>query len=258
MFIYILATFRLLYSILKINNSNDYYSNKQYNKNKIVMSLGDFEYEIERLYNESMRQDAGNTSILVNKNRANARDVLPLRRLNISLDKVVSKPSPIHGRGVFAKTRILKGELITLYPCHVLQITQDANENESSPLSWTVYSESVDSKFGTSYQVDCESLGDYELMGTPNYRFFGHPMIDINPAYLGHLINDAVKPTDNLTSQLLYTMKSQTMMNCCIHSWNNIFFAIVACRDIDVGEEFLLSYGLAYWTTRCKANKDVN
>lgn len=40
----------------------------------------------------------------------------------IPLNKVKVKESSIHGRGVFAKQKINKGELITIYPAHYVSI----------------------------------------------------------------------------------------------------------------------------------------
>lgn len=193
----------------------------------------------------------GYTSALVNGCQLNKSESLPLRFMPISLDKVVVKPSKIHGRGVFSKIEIKKGDLITLYPCHVLDIIPCADRHLENHVVLSANSDVINDRFGKDWnKKDHPLLRDYAFNYDDFHSLVGHPQLDDNPSYLGHLINDAAKPTSDPRSHSIYELISQSKMNCLFVPIKGWMVTCIALRDIEVGEELLVSYGLAYWKCR--------
>ena len=157
------------------------------------------------------------------------------------IDRVEIKDSPVHGKGVFAKEDIKKGELITFYPA-------DAWINNGMINTYTMTAEKAQDLSLYAYRF---TSGDLDIFGDP-------AKID-DPAYLGHMINDAVEYRPRKSSEREYAASSLKKSNIIFHviakEWH---VAIVAIRPIKAGEELFVCYGPQYWeaqTIRSKKKK---
>jgi SET domain-containing protein len=173
-----------------------------------------------------------------------------LRRHPIVLRKVKKAPSSIHGNGVFATCDIKQGEIITLFPCHILE--RVSYKDRKSTGTCTLASEAVSSAFGPGYTCSSDPrLEDYRFsFATGNYNIVGHPALDDDPSYMGHFINDAAKPTEDIMSVQIYINVSMAKRNCVMKTVEGFVAAVVAVRDIKAGEEILMTYGAGYWTSK--------
>lgn len=167
----------------------------------------------------------------------------------IPLDKVKMKASSIHGQGVFAKQKISKGELITIYPAHFVGIHPGGCRN---PGCLGMMNSTLAEKHGmkptefvrTSYTFDVSY----------HYTICGHPHLIDNPAFLGHMINDGAKGHSTRTMRnqkdlLVYNKVSLALRNAEFISIGGSCVLIVATKEIYIEEEILVSYGYSYWTT---------
>ncbi len=177
------------------------------------------------------------------------------RKLKTSTASVVEvRPSPIHGRGVFATRSISKGQVITLYPCDVsLAIDNDAKSNEHA----------YDRNLSTD-QIHELLNGDYRQTLQGNTLILaGDPQLTDDPWFIGHLINDSCKIDPTTASDkvldvaLVYSICSLAKSNAFyyeVYSEHDDLYAlaIVAMRDIAEGEEVLCSYNHQFWLTEDK------
>jgi hypothetical protein len=171
---------------------------------------------------------------------------------------VILKPSPVHGKGVFAVRDIKAGSLLTLYPADIIQfrpkgITLEkakflTQEGGSALLST---SERIQNRIKSKTKLEKEflKLKKYRLMISAQYSIVGDPTFDDNPFYLGHFINDRFTCTSSSEkARKLYLTLSMTKMNCRhVTIENDLHTAIVATRDLKCGEELFMSYGSDYW-----------
>lgn len=181
--------------------------------------------------------------------------VLPLPK---DIINVVLKPSPVHGRGVFANKDIQAGSIVTFYPGDIVKFYLHDNMNEDKHIITPSFSIRFILKFNLNVLSDEElpllikeelknNMYEYEL--DRNYKIASHSSLDDNPWYLGHFINDKVKYENTLESAVLYLQHSSQGANCKYHTFTgNLHVAIVATRDIMEGEELFITYGLKYWS----------
>ena len=172
--------------------------------------------------------------------------------LPFQLDKIVLKKSNIHGFGCFAKTKIMKGELITFFPADIIEFKPDGDKIINNKKTYIISSQRFEKTNGKikhnefnrkkyrdlnySYQID----EFYKIYSTSYFNF------DTN--YLGHFINDGAKSNSCEKSDKIYSNISQLKSNCKYYNFeNNLHIAIISTRDIDIGEELLITYGSKYW-----------
>lgn len=157
--------------------------------------------------------------------------------LEWTLDYCKSDKSNIHGIGVFATKDILKNSIITIYPADIMYITY----NENSTVQYS-------KRQGGHCYKNIKNL--YSVSFYDDYTVIGDPEFNTDPNFLGHMINDAVKPIDNNINE--YLKKSNELKNCEIISmaYNDVPYIslIVSTRDIKVSEELFISYGTDYWS----------
>jgi hypothetical protein len=184
-------------------------------------------------------------------NRVSSRyEAAMIQQLPVSLTKAECKPSPVHGTGAFSTMSIKKGELITLFPCDVLEKSSYRTRKQRG--SCSIMSERMRAKFGASYEyLEHPGLCDYRfsIKDTP-YHVIGHPDFHDNPTYIGHMINDSAKPMLARQSYEIYLRVSLARRNCEIRVASNISIAVVAVKDIEPGEELFMTYGLQYWLAK--------
>jgi hypothetical protein len=152
------------------------------------------------------------------------------------LNYTIVNNSPTHGIGVFANQFIPANTIVTCYPYHFITTKTE-----------TKFSVEIE-----SYQITGEEITKarqyYRLEINPNHSVYGIPKIYDNPNYVGHLINDG----NNHPLLSTYEEMNKKKVNC--RFWN-IFdrtgncriVTIVTTKDVQVDEEFFISYGHRYW-----------
>lgn len=160
------------------------------------------------------------------------------------------KNSKIHGRGVFAKTKIPKNTVVTFYPAHAIHLDTDLVAIEDNFIKKV-----KECKYDKLYGISEHSY---------NYSFLniiGDPNQTDNPQLLGHMLNDAVGNVfsginfDKLNDKILfknttakYIILGMKNRNCIIKYHKKYPLAyILTTRDIEKDEELLLLYGTMYW-----------
>lgn len=158
------------------------------------------------------------------------------------------KPSPIHGRGVFATRKIFKDDVITVYPCHKIVSTIGANDH-------IMYRVGIRVPPHDDYMAyaQCISESDAGLK-----YISADPSQPALPHICAHLINDpypnAPHPKLHYTDPqqcgkafIEYHLLTNKYGNSIIRTYRYYALAI-ATRDIEAGEEILGAYGFPYWT----------
>jgi hypothetical protein len=166
------------------------------------------------------------------------------------LDKVEVKPSSIAGNGLFAKKKILKDELITFYPGDIIEYTPKADRNTDGHMGISFYSKRFKKKFADA--VNDEKLRDNDYAYTVNkyYTIIGCQDFKDDANYLGHFINDSLRCESDTKSGIVdYVYASTLKSNCTFYRLKDLHVAIIATKDILIGEELLMTYGPGYWET---------
>lgn len=130
--------------------------------------------------------------------------------------------------GVFAKTNIKKGEVITLYPVDLYENTKKSNVVEH-------------------YKQHILKLSLTKIIS-------GNPEIYSNK-YCGHICNDGAKysnidnfdPEEYEKRSSLYIKLSKLKQNADIIILKDIVPCIIATKDIQQNSEILIHYGIARW-----------
>lgn len=152
------------------------------------------------------------------------------------------KPSTIHGNGIFARTNLEKGKVVSLYPCHGIFVGNSGYFLEK--YRDIAYSDPIIQK----YKVKLSRLDDSEV--------FAIPYIQDNNL-LGHLINDSYKSISDfkdVNKDVIYFGKTITKYmlnsiacdNCRLIVTPNYIY-LKTIKDINAGEELVNSYSYPYW-----------
>jgi hypothetical protein len=159
-------------------------------------------------------------------------------RKNFNIDSVELKKSniPEAGRGVFAIKNIKAGEIITFYPADYICYKYKTGE-------YVILTSEIAHNAGYN-DIDCNF--EYCLSVDNNYSIIGDPRIYNDNRYIGHLINDGYLPS-KIDTSVEYYLNSSKKSNCCFYSINGLQMAIIATKDINIGEELYISYGHKYW-----------
>lgn len=148
------------------------------------------------------------------------------RGTNLFLNRCYIGRSSVHGHGVFAKEKILEGEIITFYPAHALFYPEDKTIILSCELEQDM-------------KVDNEDISQYCLK-LETKTIIGNRKIYEDPTFLGHKINDG---SFNVSKRSLY---DETRENCFFQEYEYVCY-VLACKNIEKDEELFASYGLGYW-----------
>ena len=177
-----------------------------------------------------------------------SRRLYASRLTNIHINSCATGESslPGAGRGVFACQPITAGSVATLYPGDALRLSQAGLDQD---IAWTLTD-------GLLQPASAELLArarDYEMevcsTAAGDLSQFGDPARADEPAYLGHMINDgAICTSESLRAE--YKRKSHALRNVEQVDLAGCHTAIIATRDIQAGEELLLTYGANYWIGR--------
>lgn len=156
----------------------------------------------------------------------------------------------VKGRGVFTTRPVKKGQVLTLYPCHMMRVRAPGSQPKfmsSRPID-KAEAESL-SDYG-QYLYDTDDGKLYEAIGDPAHEFeahaCGHMINDPHPAV--HTINASPSsPEDVWRSILEYELRVAGPANCDLETFEGIGTLCVATRDIAEGKEVSAPYGFAYW-----------
>lgn len=167
------------------------------------------------------------------------------------------------GKGVFATQAITKGDIITLYPVHML-LYRGTPKVITNTVFWP-------DGIPESRQV----IDDYKVCigeEDENMDISANPHLPINPLACGHMLNDpaplemvekmmSTKPSDGCEvigkRFWLYYMVAAPLANAeFMHDTNKLVKAVRATRDIAEGEEVTVCYEATYWLVRDVSNRN--
>lgn len=173
---------------------------------------------------------------------------------NLALDRTEARPSSVHGTGLFATRAIATEELLTLYPGDALLAWGDEYGGKPGPDGCplqALYGPHITDaeQASTEFFLIQDSARDFEVVTGKRRSIVGDPARKEDPAYLGHLANDAAcfSPGGDVGT---YKEESGRGANAAHFSLEGCHFATVATRAIAKDEEILVSYGEGYWETR--------
>eukprot|EP00310_Coccolithus_braarudii_P009393 CAMPEP_0183373938 /NCGR_PEP_ID=MMETSP0164_2-20130417/112912_1 /TAXON_ID=221442 /ORGANISM="Coccolithus pelagicus ssp braarudi, Strain PLY182g" /LENGTH=279 /DNA_ID=CAMNT_0025550889 /DNA_START=84 /DNA_END=923 /DNA_ORIENTATION=- len=159
----------------------------------------------------------------------------------------VVRPSPLHGDGVFALRDIVKGELITFFPADALLVWEGGDRKLND--CFMLFGGHVPQEERDARAILDERVGGYELYVTGVFSAVGNPSLRDDPAYLGHLANDAStclepKRVDDYRREVAAAANA-------VPVWvEGCHLALQASKPIAEGEEVLYAYGEGWWLTR--------
>lgn len=165
--------------------------------------------------------------------------------LSFEMNKVILKQSNIHGMGVFARTDINEGGIVTFYPGDVVEYTPNEDRDSNDHVVFACLSDREKSRSQTVEAAFKDN--NYAFSLSKKYTMIGNPFFNSDPSYMGHLINDGAKSGSSSQSVALYQKITLLKRNCEFYDLHDLHLAVVACRDIKEGEELFVSYGPDYW-----------
>ena len=165
---------------------------------------------------------------------------------SFALDKVELKKSLIHGLGVFAKQNINKDEIITFYPGDFVEYHPNEDSHLPNHLTILYRSYRFENKFGEESDLKYKD-NDYAFEVNSFYGIIGCNHFTDDPNYLGHFINDGAKTNSTEKQNEIYLKISNLKRNCKFHILKDLHVAIIATKNINIGEELFITYGLNYW-----------
>ena len=174
--------------------------------------------------------------------------------LSFELNKVEIKESNTHGVGVFAKTNILKGDLITFYPGDIVKYNPNEDGHIPGHVTMVIKSKRIEEHFDNKSYSDL-MLSDYGFDVNTKYTIIGNPYFRNDLNYVGHFINDGAKSNSTLKSNEIYYKISKIKQNCFFYSLKDLHIAIISTKNINIGDELFIHYGIGYWNTYNKKNK---
>jgi SET domain-containing protein len=172
--------------------------------------------------------------------------------LSFELNKVELKKSNIHGYGVFAKQKILKNELITFYPGDMVEYHPNADRHIPNHITMNYRSERYENQFDNNIHSDISKKhrnNEYAYDINEYYTIIGCSYFKDNSNYLGHFINDGAKTNSTEKSNEIYIKISNIKKNCNFYSLKDLHIAIIAIKDIEIGDELFIRYGIGYWNS---------
>ena len=183
-----------------------------------------------------------NKEFIIDKCKLNfLSEILPFE-----FDKVELRKSLIHGFGVFANQNINKGEIITFYPGDFVEYMPNQDRHLPHCLKTCFRSRRFENKFGEVTDAKYRD-NDYAFDLNSFYSIIGCNHFTDDPNYLGHFINDGAKTNSTEKSNEIYLQISNLKKNCQFKTLKDLHVAIVATKNINIGEELFIRYGLNYW-----------
>jgi hypothetical protein len=205
-----------------------------------------------------------------------------LPNLNLNRSRLDSSTIPGAGVGLFATENIANGDVITCYPGDALLYGRpddcldgqnDGDEDHDEDEDWIdevvlwgshirVADRWDDNAVFGGIDVGNEEatpsrppLVDYAVCVCDTYSVLGMPTLDTDPAYFGHFANDGRNLLEFDASAGIergiaaYVLESVEASNAMHRSLDELqsHMVTIATRDIEAGEEVLVTYGPDYW-----------
>lgn len=171
--------------------------------------------------------------------------------LELNVDKCYVGKSMLEnaGNGLFAKTDLLEGQVVTFYPADVALYVPNGDADKPDHVSIESYSQRFETQFGRTIKNEEEKttfLADYAYDVDKTYRIMGSPHFKDNSDYLGHFINDGIRLGLEGGDET-YLASSSLKANSIFYHIKDLLIAIVATKDIQKGDEIYIKYGVGYW-----------
>ena len=181
---------------------------------------------------------------------ADRSDMLKQRLKGLSLARARVGPSLIAGagQGLFANRDIEEGELVTLYPGDALLTQADDGQSYA-----TVGGFAEGLRLPQTGAFDFSSpTWAYGVRISGTQAVVGNPAFVQDPAYFGHMANDALMCSAPGITASCYEAESTAAANVGlqISSMAACHLAVVALVSIRQSSELLLSYGSRYWLSK--------
>ncbi len=162
---------------------------------------------------------------------------------------IVISDSKVHGRGVFATKFIPKCTIVTFYPADIVRYNPRNMAMNENNISFTTFSDKYEQRLpGKQSQQVIDDLFPYEFDLGDEYTIYGIPDFCDDLAYVGHIINDRFKPDGKKIDLDAYNKLSLARTNCAFRIVSHgLHLAIISQRDIKIGEELFIPYGMQYW-----------
>jgi SET domain-containing protein len=203
---------------------------------------------IESLSNFFNKLLSESTDFYINELR---KEELLKLKLGLNMDKVYAGKSKIHGNGLFAKIKIKKNEIITLYPCDILAYYPEKSRDAKEHVVAYIFSDELNSnqEFKDNFHKNKKYYKDYQLVINETYSGIGIPEINDNPTYMGHLCNDGARG-HSIDDKKIYETVSVLKSNAYFKNICDCMMSVIAIKDIEPNEEILVTYGHGYWISR--------
>mmetsp|Transcript_75648 Transcript_75648/g.245016 ORF Transcript_75648/g.245016 Transcript_75648/m.245016 type:complete len:285 (-) Transcript_75648:97-951(-) len=170
-------------------------------------------------------------------------------RMRLALGRARVASSPIQGLGVFATRRIAADELVTLYPGDALRFYPLTPEGIGPVRNGVLFGHHLPEGMRDAVAV-LKDYRPYSYDVDGLYAVVGLPHLTSDPAYLGHMVNDATRCASRAPEELdRYRKDSAAKCNATFEGLLDAVVAVVASRPIAAGEEVLVAYGAEYWLT---------
>lgn len=188
-----------------------------------------------------------------------ARDAQLKRRLpQVPLARSAVAKSMVSnaGLGLFATRDIACGELVTFYPGDAIAVWKAQEGGSSIRDAIFEVSEDAEADWVARWKdPEPDHISRclaYTVRTATNRAIIGDPAQCSDPAYLGHMANDAAMCVGPGTAKQVYELASEAAANVGLvtKSVSGCHHAVVATKPIASGCEIFMSYGSSYWLTR--------
>ena len=161
-----------------------------------------------------------------------------------------TRPSPIHGKGLFVTRDVKPGELLTLYPPDILTFRRTSPNSDGSYGLAMRYGAPLDNARSQAELHEIIQTYSFHLGTTGGVRaeVVGFPDLCDQPAYLAHIANDGVGPSgsaDQYNKNIVATCNASLARIYC-----RMCVGIFAVSPIPTGTEVLVPYTFDYWDQR--------
>jgi len=165
-----------------------------------------------------------------------------------NLDRVYLSTSSVHGFGVFSKSEAKAGDILTYYPCDMLEVR---GSRYSKGESETIVRKGEPNITSEDLNRTDDYITHFQRVKGADLSVRGDPAKVRQNGCLGHMINDGCEQNPMKVEESAYkTQASQTTnVNVVL---GTCYIAIVAIRDIAPQQELFTSYGYSYWSDRRK------
>lgn len=170
------------------------------------------------------------------------QSVLYLSRLqSVNLSITYVKNSTIAGLGLFAKTDIQRGEILTCYPGDILLVHDDMGEK----VIWGAHVQDhlpdvcIERNIRPEYSLQT-SHDRWSIVALPQLGYD-------NTSYLGHFANDGASAPTCPAELASYVLESQELNNAMHRSWSSCHMVTIATKNIAKEDEIFVTYGAEYW-----------